>query len=151
MLEFVEKFEQYVYAALIAMLMVVLVMALGELAAQIVENAASSPFFILTNNEVTDALGVFLLILIAVELLDTMIGYLKEKTIHVEVVVLLAIIAISRKVILLDPTTTNGLELIGIGIIIIGLAGAYFLIKKAGYTIGPKDSVPKGPAEEKAG
>ena len=62
--------------------------------------------------------------LIAVELLDTMKAYITENVIHVEVVVLLAIIAIARKVILLDPTGTDGTELIGIGVIIVGLAAS---------------------------
>ena len=74
--------------------------------------------------------------LIGIELLDTMMEYFRENAIHVEIVVLLAIIAIARKVILLDPVATTGFELIGIGVVILGLAGAYYLIKKAGLTIG---------------
>jgi len=62
--------------------------------------------------------------------------------------VLLAIIAIARKVILLDPTTSSGadfgIELIGIGIIVVGLSAGYYLIKKAG--IG---TVPGVQADEK--
>jgi uncharacterized membrane protein (DUF373 family) len=50
---------------------------------------------------------------------------------------LLAIVAIARKVILLDPASAPqpefvGFEMVGIGVVILGLAGAYFLIKKAG-------------------
>ena len=81
--------------------------------------------------------------LIAVELLDTMKAYITENVIHVEVVVLLAIIAIARKVILLDPRRPTEMELIGIGIIIVGLAASYYLIRKAGFTIG--SGIPKTP------
>ena len=56
-------------------------------------------------------LGGFLLVLIGVELLDTIKAYFLENAIHVEIVVLLAIIAIARKVILLDPTGMSGFEL----------------------------------------
>ena len=70
------------------------------------------------------------------KLLDTIKAYFSENTIHVEIVVLLAIIAIARKVILLDPTSVSGtdfgLELTGIGAVVLGLAGGYYLIKKAG-------------------
>jgi uncharacterized membrane protein (DUF373 family) len=86
-------------------------------------------------------LGGFLLVLIGVELLETIKAYFRENAIHVEIVVLLAIIAIARKVILLDPTgmsgTDYGIELMGIGVIVVGLSGGYFLIKKAGLAIGP--------------
>ena len=81
-----------------------------------------------------------MLVLIGVELLDTIKAYFRENTIHVEIVILLAIIAIARKVILLDPASMSGYELgvemIGTGVIVVGLAAGYYLIKKAGITIG---------------
>ena len=148
-MKFVTKFERFIYGALIVMLMVVLVFAVGELAWLLVTNLTNTspnltntPPLLLENYELTNILGAFLLVLIAVELLDTMLEYFRENAIHVEIVVLLSIIAIARKVILLEPSTTNGLELIGIGVIIIGLSAAYFLIKKAGITVG-KGNQPK--------
>jgi uncharacterized membrane protein (DUF373 family) len=135
-IKFVNKFERFIYGALIAMLMVVLVFAIGELAWVLISSLANPPPLLLENHELTNVLGIFLLVLIGVELLDTMLEYFRENVIHVEIVVLLSIIAIARKVILLEPSTTNGLELIGIGVIIIGLSVAYFMIKKAGITVG---------------
>ena len=135
-LEVVTNFERIIYGALIALLMVVLVFAVGELAWLLITNLGNYPILLLDNHELTNVLGAFLLVLIGVELLDTMLEYFRENAIHVEIVVLLSIIAIARKVILLDPATTDGLELVGIGIIIIGLSAAYFLIRKAGITFG---------------
>jgi uncharacterized membrane protein (DUF373 family) len=137
MIEFLDKFEKCVYAVLMALLAIVLVFAVGQLAWLFFTSVTKAPIFILDNADLLNVLGVFLLVLIAVELLDTMKVYFREKAIHVEIVVLLGIIAIARKVILLDPSTTNGIDMIGIGVVIISLAGAYYLIKKAGYTIGP--------------
>lgn len=138
LLEFVEKFEKFFYGALIVMLMVVLVFALGELAWSLFGSVSNPPVGLLDNTEMVDVLGKFLLVLIGIELLDTMMEYFRENAIHVEIVVLLSIIAIARKVILLNPATTDAFELIGIGIVILGLAGAYYMIKKAGITFGPR-------------
>jgi uncharacterized membrane protein (DUF373 family) len=138
LLEFVGKFEKYFYGALIVLLMFVLVFALGNLALTLFDKVSNYPVGILDIDELTDVLGTFLLVLIGIELLDTIMEYFRENAIHVEIVVLLSIIAISRKVILLNPTKTDPFELIGIGIVIMGLAGAYYLIKKAGITFGPK-------------
>lgn len=135
MLELVQKFERLIYGALIGMLVILLVSSVVELAWELFNSLTNYPFLLLENKELVSVLGVFLLVLIGVELLDTMLAYFKENAIHVEIVVLLALIAISRKVILLDPTSTNPLELFGIGIIVLGLAGAYFLIKRAGLVI----------------
>jgi uncharacterized membrane protein (DUF373 family) len=147
LLEFVGKFEKCFYGALIVLLMIVLVFALGDLSITLVQKVINTDTSgnnpenipgILTSDELTEVLGNFLLVLIGIELLDTIMEYFRENAIHVEIVVLLSIIAIARKVILLNPNNTSGFELIGIGIVIMGLAGAYYLIKKAGITFGPK-------------
>jgi uncharacterized membrane protein (DUF373 family) len=138
LLEFVKKFENCFYGALIVMLMIVLVFAMGELAWAILSAVTTPPIGLLRNAEMVDVLSIFLLVLIGIELLDTMMEYFRENAIHVEIVILLAIIAIARKVILLDPSQANGIELIGIGVVIIGLAGGYYLVKKAGIKFGPK-------------
>ncbi len=143
LIKFVEKFERYIYGALIGLLMFLLVFALVELVWVIYTSLTNFPIGLLENFELVNVLGVFLLVVIGVELLDTMLEYFKNNAIHVEIVVLLAIIAIARKVILLEPSTTNGIELIGIGVIIVGLAAAYYMLKKAGITIGSgKESPP---------
>lgn len=142
MIEIVNKFEKLVYAMLMALLIFILTASIVELVWYIYQSLINEPVFLLESHELIAVLGAFLLVLIGVELLDTIKAYFSENTIHVEIVVLLAIIAIARKVILLDPTGISGIEfgieLIGIGIIVVGLAGGYYLIKKAGVlTIGP--------------
>jgi len=140
MIELVEKFEKFVYAALMALLMLVLIGSMFDLVWLLYNALLFESPALLETHELIAVLGAFLLVLIGVELLDTIKAYFKENTIHVEIVVLLAIIAIARKVILLDPSGMSanefGFELIGIGIIVIGLAGGYYLIKKAGVTVG---------------
>ncbi len=141
MIEIVNKFEKIVYALLMAFLMFVLAASLLELVWYIFQSLTNEPLYLLESHELITVLGAFLLVLIGVELLDTIKAYFSENTIHVEIVVLLAIIAIARKVILLDPTTASGIdfgiELAGIGVIVLGLSGGYYLIKRAGITIGP--------------
>jgi hypothetical protein len=73
-----------------------------------------------------------LLVLIGIELLDTIKVYFKKHDIHVEVVMLVALIAIARKIILLDFDKYSGIEVLGIASIVIALALGYYLIKKAG-------------------
>jgi len=147
MIEIVNKFEKVIYAALMVMLMAVLLAAIVDLAWLLFQSLWMSTPYILEAHEMILVLGAFLLVLIGVELLDTIKAYFRENAIHVEIVVLLAIIAVARKVILLDPTGMNGFEygfeLIGIGVIVVGLAAGYYLIKKAGITIGPEGIVRK--------
>lgn len=141
MIEIVNKFEKLIYAVLMILLMVVLVITLVDLGLVLVDDLIMKTPMKLDTISFTSVMGVFLLVLIGVELLDTIKAYFIENTIHVEIVVLLAIIAVARKVILLEPphviTFEYGFELMGIGVIVVGLAASYYLIKKAGITIGP--------------
>lgn len=73
--------------------------------------------------------GFFFIILIGFELIETVEMYFKDNIIHAEVVLLVAVIAVSRKVILLDLEKYDPLAIIGLGIIIIALGGCYSLIK----------------------
>ncbi|MHB8053494.1 MAG: phosphate-starvation-inducible PsiE family protein [Methanoregula sp.] len=139
MIELVNKFEKGVYAVLMALLMLVLVGSLIDLVWLLYDSLILTTPGLLESRELIAVLGAFLLVLIGVELLDTIKAYFHENAIHVEIVMLLAIIAVARKVILLDPTGTTGfefgVELMGIGVIVVGLSAGYYLIKKAGITI----------------
>ena len=136
MIEIVNKFEKCVYALLMALLMIVLVAGLYDLISSMCRFLLDDTPWILIPSEVILVLGGFLLVLIGVELLDTIKAYFVENTIHVEIIILLAIIAMARKVILLNPAPTDsvsfGFELMGIGVIVVGLGAGYYLIKKAG-------------------
>lgn len=74
--------------------------------------------------------GGFMLVLIGIELVHTVKMYLKEDVVHVEIVLLVALIGISRHVIDLDFKHLNPLTLIGISTLIIVLSSGYYLIKK---------------------
>ena len=85
--------------------------------------------FFLEIDELFRIFGFFFIILIGFELIDTVEMYFKDNTIHAEVVLLVAVIAVSRKVILLDLEKYDPLAIMGLGIIIIALGGCYALIK----------------------
>lgn len=147
MIAIINKFEKVIYAVLMVMLMVVLITSILDLIAIMYDSLWTNSPGLLKSHELIAVLGAFLLVLIGVELLDTIKAYFIENTIHVEIVILLAIIAMARKVILLDPTSQDpyafGFELIGIGIIVVGLGAGYYLIKKAGTLSFPVKQNPE--------
>jgi uncharacterized membrane protein (DUF373 family) len=73
--------------------------------------------------------GFFFIILIGFELVETIEMYFKDNVIHAEVVLLVAVIAVARKVILLDLEKYDPLAIIGLGVIILALGGCYWFIK----------------------
>lgn len=125
------KAERLIIMALIVMMALVLVLATVDLAHEIVRGMLKPPLLILDLDDMLDLFGVFMLVLIGIELLDTIKVYFRENVVHVEVVMLVAMIAVARKVIVLEPEKYEPLALIGIGVLIIALAVGYYLIKRS--------------------
>ena len=80
-------------------------------------------------DEIFRIFGFFFIILIGFELVETIEMYFKDNVIHAEVVLLVAVIAVARKVILLDLEKYDPLAIIGLGLIILSLGGCYWFIK----------------------
>ena len=75
--------------------------------------------------------GLFFNVLIGFELFETMKLFFKENVLHAELILLVALIAVSRKVILLDFKHIEPLELIGVALLIGTITGGYYLIKNS--------------------
>jgi len=85
----------------------------------------------LTEADLLNALGLFLSVLIALELIETVEVYFKDHSIHVEIVVLVAIIALARKLIILDLSTYSSMVLFALGFLVLALGATYYLVRKA--------------------
>ena len=131
MLTFLKKFERIIITTLTVMMVVTISLATIELGWLIIKDMISPPIILLEIDELLDIFGLFLLVLLGIELVSTLKTYLTENEIHVEVVFAVALIAIGRKVIILDVKEISSLSLLGIAAIIISLSVGYFLVKRA--------------------
>ena len=129
-MKILEKVERLVVSSLLVMMVSVVFLSTVELGWIIIKDIITPPVFLLDINELLDIFGMFLLVLIGVELLETVKMYLNEKKVHVEVVFTVAMIAIARKVIILDVKELSSLTLIGIGAIVLALSTGYYLLKR---------------------
>jgi uncharacterized membrane protein (DUF373 family) len=130
MLAILRKFERWMILTLITMMAIVLFLSIIELGWILVKDIITEPVLLLEIKELLEIFGLFLLVLIGIELLDSIKTYITENVIHVEVVLIVAMIAIARKVIILDIDKYSGMTLIGIASLILSLSAAYYLINK---------------------
>jgi uncharacterized membrane protein (DUF373 family) len=78
-----------------------------------------------------------LLIFIALEVLQNVMAYLRDQVVQIELVLLTALTAVARKVIVLPPGTEDKAPLMtGFGLLVVGLAVAYWLVRQAGQASG---------------
>jgi len=130
MLEYLKKFERIIISALIVMMTTVVFLSTVELGWIIIKDIMTPPVFLLEIVELLEIFGLFLLVLIGIELLEMIKIYLEKKVVHVEVVFMVAMIAVGRKVVILDVKELQSLTLIGIAAIILALSLGYYLIKQ---------------------
>ncbi len=112
----------------IAMLLVILV-AIVDLGIIITQELFSEPFGFF-NRTLIEIFGLFLNILIALELLENIAAYLKQHAVQVELVIVTSLIAVARKLIILDLGKTSGAQLIGLAIAIFALSISYWIIRR---------------------
>ena len=132
MFSFLKRYEKFMVSALMIMMAVVLGLATLDLGWLIVKDVITTPYLLLDISELLDIFGLFMLVLIGIELLETIMKtYLMDGTPHFEVVLSVAIIAIARKVIILDVKEVESLSLFGIAAIVIALTAGYYLMKRS--------------------
>ena len=118
--------QKITVVALTGMLAVVVVLSTAHLGVLIAEEIWAPPRFIIRVQGLLEIFGYFLLVLIGVELLETMKSYLKKDVLHVRVVLEVALIAMARKVIIQEPNTVPSSTLFGVAALILALGIAYY-------------------------
>lgn len=135
MIKFIEYIERGLIWGVILVMSVILVLAFIDILFVIKEKALVPPMLIIDADGLMSLFSLFLVLLIGLELLETVKTYLKEDIVHVEFIILVAIIAMSRKAIVWDFKKYTTDQLVGLAILILALGTTYFLVKKADVTI----------------
>ena len=73
----------------------------------------------------------FLLVLIGIELMHTMKIYIEHRVIHLEAVLSVALIAVARKIVILDTKELPEGALLGIAAIVFALTLGYYLVRRS--------------------
>ncbi len=131
MLKVLKKCERLLIQILMVMMAIVLALATIDLGWTIIKDVSTPPYVVISVNDLLDLFGLFMLVIIGIELLETIMKtYLTQGTPHFEVVLSVAIIAVARKVIILDIKEISSLSLIGLASIIMALTIGYYFMKR---------------------
>ena len=125
------RVQKFTVLALAAMLCVVVILSTLHLGVLIADEIWQPPRFLIRVQGLLEIFGYFLLVLIGVELIETLKAYLKKDVIHIRVVLEVALIAMARKVIVEEPNTVPGLTLFGIAALILALGIAFHVERQA--------------------
>ena len=127
--------EKLIATALLILMGIVVISGTLELAWELVSSLLEPPGLFLGLAELFNVFGLFLMVLIGLELMTSIRMYLDDHKIHAEMMFLVAITAITRKIVILDASQIEPLILFGIGFLIIALSAGYYLVKRNRSTL----------------
>ncbi len=128
-LHLIKSIETIVSKSLSVAMVVVLAAAVIDLFLFLSIEIANEPRGLFTQT-LFEIFGLFLNILIALEVLENITAYLKRHVVQVELVIVTSLTAIARKIIIFDFEKAGGTELIGLGVAIFGLSISYWIIRR---------------------
>lgn len=141
MLFYYRMFEKFIVSVLLGLMALAVFASTIELGVILYQELVKPPFLFLNLEEMLEVFGFFMMVLIGLELLETIKAYFDENRVHAEVVFLVAMVAVTRKVIILDYDKFTALQLAGVAGLIIALGIGYFAVRAALWFFSrPKES-----------
>ncbi len=126
----IHRIENFVAKVLSAALVVVIFVALVDLIIVLSKELLVSEPVGFFNKTLIQLFGLFLNILIALELLENVTAYFRKHVIHVELVVMTALIAVSRKIIIFDTQKFEKVDLVALAVSCLALSVSYWLLRR---------------------
>lgn len=122
------RIEGFVSKVLSVVMVVVILVSVYDLVIFLSQELFTTPlgFF---NKTLFQTFGLFLNVLIALEILENITAYLRKHVVQVELVIVTSLIAVARKIIILDLQKVTGTEIIGLSVAILSLSISYFIIR----------------------
>ncbi|MGE5169420.1 MAG: phosphate-starvation-inducible PsiE family protein [Rudaea sp.] len=131
MLPYLDTFERIITRVLLFMMAGVVLLATVELAWILAKDVLTPPLFLLEIEELLELFGQFLLVLIGIELLHSMKVYSVRREVHLEAVLMVALIAVARKIVVMDPKELPEGTLLGIAAMMLGLTLGYYMVRRS--------------------
>lgn len=115
----------------LAILMVLVIFwTIADVIYVLYEKLKSPPFMLLDMEDILETFGAFLAVLIAIEIFTNIRLYLGTNVIPVQLVLATALMAVARKVIVLDLGLVSSEHIIGIALVTIALGVSYWLVQE---------------------
>jgi uncharacterized membrane protein (DUF373 family) len=130
-LTFYQKFEQICVLILTGLIAIIIVLSLWHLALNILYSILSSTFDPTDYAVFQKVFGMIFTVIIALEFKRSLLlpAYRRFGIVQVRTVVLIALLAVVRKLIIIDLSATDAFHLLALAAAILALGGVYWLVR----------------------
>ncbi len=115
---------------LAALMVLVILWGIADVVYVIVEKLLEPPRFLMTVSDIFQLFGAFLVVLIAIEIFVNIRMYLGSDVLPVKLVIATALMAIARKVIVLDFEQTDASYILAIAAVVAALGVTHWLLSR---------------------
>lgn len=109
----------------------VIVFGVADVVYVLFQKLEAEPRGLLEISDILATFGAFMAVLIAIEIFVNIVSYLREDVIHVRIVLATALMAIARKVIVLDYSTISSQYVYATAAVVAAVALAYWLVVRS--------------------
>lgn len=125
MIGWVKRLERWVALVLCGMLCLIVVLATVELGVVLVRDIATPPVLFPGIDKLLDLFGQVLLVVMGIELVETMRVFATEGVARVDVVISVAAVALARRVVVMEPGRVSTGTFFAVAALFAALAIAY--------------------------
>ncbi|MBM4152828.1 MAG: phosphate-starvation-inducible E-like protein [Kiritimatiellaceae bacterium] len=125
------QFERIIVLVLMVLMMIAVFFSAVDVVITIGSRIISPPFLRLDASEILGLFGVILMVVIGLELLETIKAFFENGTVHVETVLLVAVVAVARKIIIMDYADVSPLMILAISALVLALSAGFFIVNRA--------------------
>lgn len=127
---FLNNLIKYAVRVLAILMVFVIFWGVIDVVYVLYQRLAAPPFMLLEITDILKTFAAFLAVLIAIEIYQNIILYLRTDVIPLQLVIATALMAIARKVIILDFDEVSAIYLFGTAAIVLSLGITYYLLKE---------------------
>jgi uncharacterized membrane protein (DUF373 family) len=142
LIRFLVRIIRYAVRILAVLMTLVILWGILDVVWVLYQKINEPPYFLLNISDILATFGAFLAVLIAIEIFENIVLYLREDIIHVQLVVATALMAVARKVIVFDYDKLEPQYIWATGAVILALGITYWLVVRGNQSGGielPRD------------
>jgi uncharacterized membrane protein (DUF373 family) len=124
----INKIQKFTAKVLSLVMIFTIVVSVWDLIIVTIEEFMTEPVLV-GHQTLFKLFGLFLDVLIALEIMENITAYLQSNMVQMELVLVTSLIAMARKIIIFDFNKAGGFELIGVATAILALSLSYFIIR----------------------
>jgi uncharacterized membrane protein (DUF373 family) len=130
MRDYLDDFRKIAIYSVVVLILFIIILTIIGLIISVFNLLFVEPLHIEDRQELLTFLGDILFVVIAVELLDTLLLYIRKHKLFPELILLVVLTAVAREVLVTDIAHSDPILLFGLSAILIAVAISYFLVAK---------------------